>query len=84
MGQGRRHILHNTVEMVKNTRIPADLDFVYDLMLTLVQYGADPNKSMENPCKKAAMDFLSYYVFLISRKVRILSIQYTSIILVQS
>ena len=29
--------------MVQNARLPTDLGYVYDLTLTLIQYGADPN-----------------------------------------
>ena len=29
--------------MVLSARNPQDLDYVYDLTLTLIQYGADPN-----------------------------------------
>ena len=31
------------MDMVQNARIPTDLGYVYDLTLTLIQYGADPN-----------------------------------------
>jgi hypothetical protein len=29
--------------MVQNARVPRDLNHVYDLTLTLIQYGANPN-----------------------------------------
>lgn len=29
--------------MVRQARVPTDLNYVYDLTLTLIQYGADPN-----------------------------------------
>lgn len=66
---GRRHSLQKTIEMVKNTRISADLDSVYDLMLTLIQYGADANIVIKGSDKKPLTNFLSYYVQLISHKV---------------
>ena len=31
------------MDMVQNARVPTDLSYVYDLTLTLIQYGADPN-----------------------------------------
>lgn len=31
------------MDMVQNARIASDLDHVYDLTMTLLQYGADPN-----------------------------------------
>ena len=31
------------MDMVQNARLPTDLGYVYDLTLTLIQYGADPN-----------------------------------------
>ena len=31
------------MDMVQNSRSPKDLNFVYSLTLTLLQYGANPN-----------------------------------------
>lgn len=64
--------------MVKNTRIPSDINDVYDLILTLIQYGANPNVTIYVPdemCpsyKKSCTHALGYYVQLISRKEEIL------------
>ena len=41
-----QHILLSLLEMVLNARNPGDLDYVYDLTLTLLQYGADPNTNI--------------------------------------
>jgi hypothetical protein len=35
--------LQALAEMVGTARCPSDLDHIYDLTLTLLQYGADPN-----------------------------------------
>lgn len=71
--------------MVKNTRIPSDINDVYDLILTLIQYGANPNVNISTSeplifchsqgnlyVKKSCNHVLGYYVLLISRKVEIL------------
>lgn len=65
--------------MVKNTRIPSDINDVYDLILTLIQYGANPNVSIAasesmicHTYKKSCTHVLGYYVQLISRKEEIL------------
>lgn len=71
--------------MVKNTRTPSDINDVYDLILTLIQYGANPNVNIANSgptifChsqtnlfkKKSCEHVLGYYVHLISRKEEIL------------
>ena len=41
--QRTQHVLLALLDMVQNARTPSDLDYVYDLTLTLLQYGADPN-----------------------------------------
>ncbi len=37
------HILLSLMDMVRRSRFPTDLNYVYDLTLTLIQYGADPD-----------------------------------------
>ena len=37
------HSIFSLMDMVQNARLPTDLGYVYDLTLTLIQYGADPN-----------------------------------------
>ena len=41
--QRSHHILLSLMDMVQNSRSPKDLNFVYSLTLTLLQYGANPN-----------------------------------------
>ena len=41
--QRTQHILLSLMDMVQNARSPSDLDHVYALTLTLLQYRADPN-----------------------------------------
>ena len=41
--QRTQHILLSLMDMVSNARSPADLDHVYALTVTLLQYRADPN-----------------------------------------
>ena len=41
--QRANHILVSLMDMVQNARQPKDLTYVYDLTLTLITYGADPN-----------------------------------------
>lgn len=37
------HILLSLMDMVQNARFASDLNYVYDMTLTLMQYGANPN-----------------------------------------
>ena len=39
--------------MVQNARVPTDLNYVYDLTLTLIQYGANPSVSIDNHSDKS-------------------------------
>lgn len=41
--QRTQHILLSLMDMVQNARTSTDLDYVYDLTTTLLQYGANPN-----------------------------------------
>ena len=43
------HILLKLMDIVQNARAPHDLQYVYDLTLTLVQYGANPNVNVDDP-----------------------------------
>ncbi|XP_023338966.1 ankyrin-3 [Eurytemora carolleeae] len=40
------HILLSLMDMVQNARSPSDLNYVYSLTLTLLQYGANPNMTV--------------------------------------
>merc|ERR1719357_1851945 len=42
------HILLSLMDMVQNARMASDLSFVYDLTLTLIQYGANPNANISS------------------------------------
>ena len=44
--QRSHHILLSLMDMVQNARSPKDLNFVYSLTLTLLQYGANPNMAV--------------------------------------
>ena len=41
------------MDMVQNARVPTDLNYVYDLTLTLIQYGANPSVSIDNHSDKS-------------------------------
>lgn len=72
------------MDMVQNARCAADLEHVYNLTLTLIQYGANPNVSINTTepmichsqssvfLKKSANQVLYYYVQLILRKEELL------------
>jgi hypothetical protein len=40
------------MDMVQNARYPPDLNYVYDLTLTLLQYGANPNMKTEGSAQE--------------------------------
>lgn len=42
------HSLLSLLDMVQNARVPSDLNYVYDLTLTLLQYGANPNVNIDS------------------------------------
>ena len=42
--------------MVQNARLPTDLGYVYDLTLTLIQYGADPNVNLSTKQDDASIE----------------------------
>ena len=52
--QRSHHILLSLMDMVQNARSPKDLNFVYSLTLTLLQYGANPNMVSTMGSGKAA------------------------------
>ena len=41
------------MDMVQNARVPSDLNYVYDLTLTLIQHGANPSVSIDNHTDKS-------------------------------
>jgi len=51
--QRHNHILLSLMDMVQNARVPSDLNYVYDLTLTLIQYGANPGVSIDNHTDKS-------------------------------
>lgn len=75
-----QNILQKCMDMIQNVRDCKDIHYVYDLTLTLVQYGANPdlNLSMSEAIKnhplhlqsiwKTKNYILYYYIMLISRK----------------
>nr|XP_023026895.1 transient receptor potential channel pyrexia [Leptinotarsa decemlineata] len=74
------HILQSCMDMIQNVRDCKDIDYVYDLTLTLIQYGANPDLSLNlseaiknHPLHSQSIwkkknYILYYYVMLISRK----------------
>lgn len=83
--QRTQHILQSLMDMVQNARGPSDLNHVYDLTLTLIQYGANPNINISTSesmtichsqssvfLKKSSNQILYYYVMLICRKEELL------------
>ena len=51
--QRHNHILLSLMDMVQNARVPSDLNYVYDLTLTLIQYGANPSVCIDNHTDKS-------------------------------
>ena len=45
------------MDMVQNARLPTDLGYVYDLTLTLIQYGADPNVNISTKYDSNVEDY---------------------------
>lgn len=43
LSQRNQHILLALLDLVQNARTPHDLEYVYDLSLTLITYGANPD-----------------------------------------
>ena len=46
--QKYEHVLLALLDLVQNARLPSDLNYVYDLSLTLIQYGANLNDKIRN------------------------------------
>ncbi|CAL8108849.1 unnamed protein product [Orchesella dallaii] len=79
-----QHILLSLLELVLSARNPGDLDYIYDLSLTLIQFGADPNVNicMNEPMichsqssfflKKSSNKVLYYYIQWLCRKEHLL------------
>ncbi|XP_066138715.1 ankyrin-3 [Euwallacea fornicatus] len=76
-----QHILQSCMDMIQNVRDCKDIHYVYDLTLTLIQYGANPDlilsmsEAIKNHCihpqsvwKNKMNYILYYYIMLISRK----------------
>lgn len=76
-----QHILQSCMDMIQNVRDCKDIHYVYDLTLTLIQYGANPDLSLNmseaikcHPLQYSQSIFktknyiLYYYIMLISRK----------------
>lgn len=75
-----KHILQSCMDMVQNVRECKDIQYMYDLTLTLIQYGANPDLilNMTEEMKghplhlqskwKTKNYILYYYIMLISRK----------------
>ncbi|MCL4137445.1 UNVERIFIED_CONTAM: hypothetical protein GTU68_038601, partial [Idotea baltica] len=82
--QRTQHILLSLMDMVQNARIASDLNHVYDLTMTLLQYGADPNINISTTepmichsqssvfLKKSSNQVFYYYVQLLIRKEELL------------
>lgn len=83
--QRTQHILLALMDMVQNARVPNDLNYVYDLTLALLQYGANPNTSISTTepmiyhsqssvyIKKPSNWVLYHYIMLIIRKEELLN-----------
>ncbi|XP_076255404.1 uncharacterized protein LOC143193220 isoform X2 [Rhynchophorus ferrugineus] len=75
-----QHILQSCMDMIQNVRDCIDIQYVYDLTLTLIQYGANPDLllNMSEAIKNHSLHsqsiwktknyILYYYIMLISRK----------------
>lgn len=82
--QRTSHTLLALMDMVQNARCPVDLDHVYDITCTLLQYGANPNVHISTTepvichsqssvyLKKPANQVLYFYVQLVLSKEELL------------
>lgn len=81
-----QHILQSCMEMIQNVRDCKDIHYVYDLTLTLIQYGANPDLTLNmseaikhHPSQhsqsfwKTKNCILYFYVILVSRKENLLT-----------
>lgn len=78
----KQHILQSCMDMIQNVRDCRDIHYVYDLTLTLIQYGANPDLRLnisdtisKQPTVpqphifwKSKNYILYYYIMLVSRK----------------
>merc|ERR1711953_593723 len=46
------HVLLSLMDIVQNARVPKDLTYVYDLTLTLITYGSNPNVIIYDPSQR--------------------------------
>lgn len=80
-----QHIMQSCMEIVHNVRDCRDITYIFDLTLTLIQYGADPNLTINiseaikhhplQQCQsiwKTKNYCLYYYIMLVSRKENII------------
>ncbi len=68
-----QHILLALLDLLQNARLPSDLDYVYDLSLTLMQFGANPDikcstepticHSQSSVFLKKSSDHVSYHYY---------------------
>lgn len=76
-----QHILQSCMDMIQNVRDCQDIHYVYDLTLTFIQYGANPDLclNMSEAIKHHPLQYsqsifktknyiLYYYIMLVSRK----------------
>lgn len=79
-----QHILQSCMDMIQNVRDCRDINYIYDLTLTLIQYGANPNISLNISesgqlqlqnlsqhtmfIKKCKNYILYYYIMLLLKK----------------
>ena len=72
--QRNQHILLALLDLVLNARTPQDLEYVYDLSLTLITYGANPDvrcstepticQSQSSMYIKRSSDYVIYNKFM--------------------
>lgn len=80
-----QHILQSCMDMIQNVRDCRDIHYIYDLTLTLIQYGANPDLSLNiseaiknyptqhsQSMWKSKNYILYYYIMLISRKEKLI------------
>lgn len=81
-----QHILQSCMDMIQNVRDCKDINYIYDLTLTLIQYGANADLSLNiseaiknQPIQhsqtfwKSKNYILYYYIMLVSRKENIIT-----------
>ncbi|KAF2893525.1 hypothetical protein ILUMI_12636 [Ignelater luminosus] len=81
-----QHILQSCMDMIQNVRDCKDIDYIYDLTLTLIQYGANPDLKLNiseaiksyplqrsQSMWKSKNYILYYYIMLVSRKENVIT-----------